>query len=68
LIERKGQLAHHDDKRNREEVDAVIHCRVVQKFEEGLRGSKTRYFAMMIRQDESALTRRQFDFLLSLLD
>jgi hypothetical protein len=49
LIERKGQLAYHDDKRNREEIKAVIHCRVIQKFEEGLRGSKSRYFAMMIR-------------------
>jgi hypothetical protein len=43
LIERKRQLAYHDDKRNREEVKAVIHRRVTQKFEEGLRGSKTCY-------------------------
>jgi hypothetical protein len=30
LIERKGQLAHQNDERNREEIDAVIHCRVTQ--------------------------------------
>ena len=30
LIERKRQLAHHDDKRNREEVKAVVHRRVTQ--------------------------------------
>jgi hypothetical protein len=27
LIERKGQLAYHDDQCNREEIEAVIHCR-----------------------------------------
>ena len=27
LIERKGQLAYHDGKCNREEIEAVIHCR-----------------------------------------
>ena len=44
LIERKRQLAHHDDKRNREEIEAVVvHCRVT-KIQEGLRGSKTRYW------------------------
>jgi hypothetical protein len=43
LIECKGQLAYHNDKRNHEEIEAVIHRRVTKKFEEGLRGSNTRY-------------------------
>jgi hypothetical protein len=30
LIERKRQLAYHDDKRNREEIEAVIHYRVTK--------------------------------------
>jgi hypothetical protein len=43
LIERKGQLAYHDDKCNRDEIEAVIHRPSPQKFEEGLRGKQTRY-------------------------
>lgn len=65
LIERKRQLAHHDDKRNREEVEAVIHRRVTQKCEEGLRGSKNLLPTTMIRQHDSALNRRQSDSFIS---
>jgi hypothetical protein len=65
LIERKRQLAHHDDKRNREEVKAVIHRRVT-KIRRRLTRKQNLLLTTMIRQHDSALNRRQSDSLISL--
>jgi hypothetical protein len=60
VIERKDQLAHHEDKRNREKIEAIVHRRVTIS-EEGLRGSNP-IRATMIRHDESEANLRQRDF------
>jgi predicted AAA+ superfamily ATPase len=43
LIKREGELAYHDDKRNRKEIDAVIHRRVTRELKKDYAESKACY-------------------------